>query len=191
MNDTVFCPFHPRNEATLICSICNRPMCEHCNAASANNAPVCRSCPGKVAKSDSESYKQRQKQHDLAEAQKLEAALRKKNGSKKVQYAIIVIALFIIPLQLLFSDSSTSEVTINFSDQLEVEDQCIFLLFDIGEKLQEGSLPEPGTSCPGVITPVAIQQTSDDIVVSIVNPERFGYSSMQVSQNNPIPLLVD
>jgi len=36
------------------------------------------------------------------------------------------------------------------------------------------ALPEAGTSCPGVITPVAIQQTANDIVVAIVNPERFG-----------------
>lgn len=111
--------------------------------------------------------------------------------SRLIQFAVIAIAVVIIPLQL-FRNFNTSEPgVLVFSDPDEITDECIYNLFLIGEMLQQDELPEDDFKCPASDDPYIILKTEDDIIVNDPNPQLHGFQSMSVSKHDPYPKLVD
>jgi hypothetical protein len=166
-------------------------MCEACNTSAANEQPVCRSCAATESAESSANFKERQEIQDQLNALSAKQAGKKSRTITRIQYVLILAAISIIPLNMVRMQSASEEIIIDTNNPVELENECINLLFDIGELLEQGQLPDPGIACPGSPLPLNIQQSPENIVVSVPNPEDYDYSVMLVSRNEPIPTLAD
>lgn len=182
------CQTHPTEIAVANCSVCNSPLCEECDVSTETDNAICSRCIALAAVSDFvEAEADREKlfqEHEEA---------KKEKGKRVVivQYAIIVLALIILPIQLLTTLQVPEPVPLDLSDPDEVTDQCILNLFIISDMLQLGELPDNDFKCPASDDAYIVIQTAEDIIVRDPHPELHGFTAMSVSRNNPFPQIVN
>ena len=182
------CQTHPTEIAIANCSVCNAPLCKECDVSAEADNAICSRCIALAAISDfGEAEADREKQLQENEEAK------KEKGKRVViaQYAIIFIALIIMPIQLLTTWQVPDPVPLDLSDPDEVTDQCILNLFIISDMLQLGEIPDSDFKCPASDDPYIVIQTAEDIIVRDPHPELHGFTAMSVSRNNPFPEIVD
>jgi len=114
---------------------------------------------------------------------------------QKTQIAIIVIAILFVSYQFYsaFNPSrGLSDAEIRAIDSAEDnENECVLILWEIGERLQSNQLPTDSMRCQGMSTPFIVSRSAGDILVSHPNPTTFGYRTMSVSKSDAEPLLVE
>lgn len=195
MSTEEFCPYHPRSVAEFHCSECNIAMCGLCNVSKAGEPPLCRQCEAHLEESDSKSHESslEDKQEKLRRAEEEYVQKIQKPQRQKVvlQVGVIVLAVFISTFQFYRLETSNQDYAIDLSDEFEIADECIQILFDVGDLLEQEALLDERLSCPGSNETLRITRSQDNVVVTVPNPERYGFSEMSVSLNNPIPDLVD
>ena len=111
------CQTHPTEIAIANCSVCNAPLCEECDVSAAADDAICSRCIALTAVSDfGEAEVDREKQFQEHQEAKKEKGKR----VVIVQYAIIVLALIILPIQLLTTLQMPEPVPLDLSDPDEV-----------------------------------------------------------------------
>jgi len=195
MSSQEFCPYHPRSIAEFHCSECNTAMCALCNVAKVGESPLCRQCETFLEENASKKQESslEYRQEKLREAENEYIQKIEKHGKQKslMQMVVIVLAVFIAPFQFYRSDSNTQNYSINLLDEFEIADECIQILFDVADLLEQDASLDEALSCPGSNETLRINRTQDNVEVTVLNPERYGFSKMSVSLNQPIPELID
>ncbi|MBL4573904.1 MAG: hypothetical protein JKY86_12645 [Gammaproteobacteria bacterium] len=183
------CAIHPSVETEVACSQCNTPLCEDCNVGSSEANAICSRCSALTAATDFEAD---QLSREKVLEEKLKAKEKKSSSSRHAQIALIIVALIIVPIQLLSLSSNTiPEPAINRNDPIEVTEECILNLLIIADLLQEGEVPATDFTCPASNDPYIITYTDNDVIVEDPHPELHGYSQMSVSKNNPFPEIIE
>jgi len=166
-------------------------MCEQCAVAN-QDKPMCSRC---VAFSAVSEFAE-QENDQLREKEDLESNKEQRSAKlQKVQLAIIGIALLLIGFQfysVFRPGRGLTDANITAIEAAEDrENECVLVLWEIGERLQNNQLPTDSMRCQGMTTPFIVSRPSGDIKVSHPNPSSFGYRTMSVSKLDAEPLLVE
>jgi len=182
------CSTLPNVEATSNCSHCGSALCVECDANEAGDVSICIRCVALAAVSDF-GVKEQEREKRVKDQESVKEGKGKQ--TVKIQYAILALAVIVVPLQLFSMVAGPELSPIDLNDPEEVTDECILNLFVISDMLQLGELPANDFKCPATNDPYIVIQTADDIIVRDPHPELHGFVEMSVSQNNPFPELVE
>jgi len=183
------CAVHSSIDTDTRCVKCASALCDECNVGSGKLDAICSRCLAMAAVSDFDI----DEQHREQQFEEKQQAKQNQVSTKRVsQFAIILIAFLIVPLQLLsLSSSEPIPLTTNMNDPEELTEECILNLLEISDLLQQGLLPEIDFKCPASPDPYVITYQGENIIVDDPHPELHGFSRMSVSKDNPFPEIVD
>jgi hypothetical protein len=183
------CSVHASVETETVCSKCDTPLCDDCNVAATDKAAICTRCVALGAISDFDDQELLQEQQLAAHREAKEKQL---STTRKLQIGVVVLALFLVPLQIiLLSGSETPIPIVNINDSEEVTEECIRNLLVISDLLQEDLLPPDDLRCPASPVPYRVIYDGDNVIVEDPHPELHGYSRMSVSKYNPFPVIIE
>jgi hypothetical protein len=180
------CSTHQTVDAVANCSNCNSPLCDTCIFSKEGDVLMCARCSALSAVTDFGTAEESKVEQD----KQVEVDKENSGGrSKKVQVAIIAIALFIVPIQFYNLLKGPKPYVIDKTDLEEVTDFCILNLWKISEQLQQGILPGKEFRCPFGGQTYIVTHTEDDIIVSDPNPKLHDHTEFRVSKKEPVPVL--
>lgn len=200
------CQIHPNAPAVDNCTRCEIPLCGMCaNYVSAG--VFCEPCleiheNQQAVTAQSQRLEQPDPDPTLAEYDEdlLEKAKRRDNNGVILQLSVIGICAVIMGVRLIFFSGPAGSAPDPNSllpaeaqaqiQRVSVMAQCLVTLEEIGQLLAQGGRPAPGTTCPNTLQELVIRDTANDIIVSIPQPEIFGYADILVSRQNPVPQLI-
>lgn len=182
---------HPTTEAVSSCSVCGAAMHAGFVASNTEN-PMCSRCAAMSAVSDfSDQENEQFRENELNESKKEERSIKR----VRAQLLIVVVALFMVSFQLYSVFNSNRGLTDDeIADEIAAEDnenECVLLLWEIGERLQDNQMPPDSTRCEGMSTSFLVSRANGDIVVSHPNPSSLGYRTISVSKSDSEPLLIE
>lgn len=200
------CQNHPNAPAVDNCARCTIPLCGMC-ASFVSDGVFCERCleiheTEKAVAARSQRLEQPEPDPTLAEYDEdlLEKAKRRDNNGVILQVTVIGICAVIMGIRLIFFPGpgdnaldTTSQLSPEAQAQIRrvtVMAECLVTLQEVGQLLAEGGRPEPGITCPNTLQELVVRDTTDDIIVSIPQPEVFGYADILVSRQDPNPRLV-
>lgn len=122
------------------------------------------------------------------------AATRRKNGSKTIQWAVVVVGFCIISAQLYFYSSpplvQQEPSALAREQQLNSLVRCMLVFREMGLVLQEGRMPSNDLRCADSTDENILRNEEEGIRFYHPNPQHYGYAEISVSDSNPEPTLV-
>jgi len=183
------CTNHPSIETDFWCKACKQPICEQCDLAQDPKIHQCAKCVASSAVEDFDRESESLAENLAAIEEKSE---QQQARATRIKWSIVLAAVIIVPWRL----SSYFEIDPSVISALpiyekDLVDECIYTLLEVSDLLQAGLRPPLDMRCAGSNLSLLVQESASNTIVSVQDPQNFGFSTMSVSQNDPIPRLVD
>lgn len=198
MNETKFCKNHPVAGAIESCCNCSTALCGMC-ANFDSDGVFCEACldihnTQKFVNAQAAQATRTAPTPLQSETEEFVHALpaNKKLNPRSIQLTIILVCTLAATVQLYIynNPSNTPRDPLTLQRELAITSlvDCLTIFGEIGLILSRGEKPATDLRCNDSYEPNRLIDNGDEIRIVHPNPQNYGYKTISVSNQNPVPI---